>query len=129
MRVRVLIIDNEPRWLDYAKGDLHKFEIAIASDFITALEELKKNKFELVIVSSNYLEVLETIFKKHPSIRAVVVTICPSTREARDAYRFGALRYFPKSFKSRDLFDHVKDAIPNYQRYERERASRDEKKA
>ncbi|RPJ27450.1 MAG: response regulator [Chloroflexi bacterium] len=113
MKVRILIIDNEPRWLDFVKSDLHKFEIVVAPDTKTALAELKKDKFDLVIASSSNLEVLKTISEKYSSKRVVVTTVRPSTQEARDAYRLGALRYFPKSFSPKDLFNHVKDVIPN----------------
>lgn len=111
MKVRILIIDNEPRWLDFVKNDLHKFEIVVAPDIKTALAELKKDNFELVIASSNNLEILETISKEYSDKRVVVTTVRPSTREARDAYRLGALRYFPKSFSPKDLLNHVKDVI------------------
>lgn len=111
MKVRILIIDNEPRWLDFVKNDLHKFEIVVAPDIQTALAELKKDNFELVIASSNNLEILETISKEYSDKRVVVTTVRPSTREARDAYRLGALRYFPKSFSPKDLLNHVKDVI------------------
>ncbi len=112
MKVRILIIDNEPRWLDFVKNDLHTFEIVVAPDAKTALAELKKDKFELVIASSNNLEILETISKKYSDKRVVVTTVQPSTREARDAYRLGALRYFSKSFNPKDLLNHVTEVIP-----------------
>ena len=113
MKVRILIIDNEPRWLEFVKSDLRKFEIVVAPDVKTALAELRKDKFELVIASSNNLEVLETISKKYSSKRVVVTTVRPSTKEARDAYRLGAIRYFPKSFSPKDLLNHVKEVIPS----------------
>lgn len=112
MKVRILIIDNEPRWLDFVKNDLHKFEIVVAPDTKTALAELKKDKFDLVIASSKNLEILETISEKYSDKRVVVTTVQPSTREARDAYRLGAVRYFSKSFNPKDLLNHVKDVIP-----------------
>lgn len=58
MKVRILIIDNEPRWLNFAKSDLDKFEIIVAPDADTALAELKKDQFDLVIASSSNLDVL-----------------------------------------------------------------------
>jgi DNA-binding NtrC family response regulator len=111
MKVRILIIDNEPRWLDFVKSDLHNFEFVIAPDAETALVELKKDKFELVINSSNNLEILETILKEYSVKHVIVTTVRPSTREARDAYRLGAIRYFPKSFNPQNLFNHVKEVI------------------
>jgi DNA-binding NtrC family response regulator len=111
--VRILIIDNEPRWLDFVRNDLNKFEIVVAPDIKTALAELKNDKFDLVIASSNNLEVLKIISDKYSDKRVIVTTVRPSTREARDVYRLGAIRYFPKSFGPNNLFNHVKEVIPN----------------
>ena len=30
MKGRILIIDDEPRWIDFARSDLSKFEIVVA---------------------------------------------------------------------------------------------------
>ena len=113
MKARILIIDNEPRWLDFAKNDLDKFEIVVASDSPAALSELKDDQFDLVIASSNNLDVLKEIAEKFSDKRVVVTTVRPNTREALDAYRLGAMRYFPKSFSPRNLLDHVRAVIPN----------------
>lgn len=113
MKVRILIIDNEPRWLKFVKSDLNIFEIVVAPNTKKALAKLKRDKFDLVIASSKNLEILETISKKYSDKRVVVTTVQPTTREARDAYRLGAVRYFPKSFNPKDLLNHVKDVIPN----------------
>src|SRR5512137_15694 len=107
MKTRILIIDNEPRWLNFAKSDLGKFEIVVARNVDSALAKLKRNRFDLVIASSNNLDVLREIAEKYADKRVVVTTIHPSTREALDVYRLGALRYFPKSFSPKDLFNHV----------------------
>jgi DNA-binding NtrC family response regulator len=109
MKIRMLIIDNEPRWLDFVKNELHTFEIVVAPDIETALKELGKDQFELVVASSNNLEVLETISQKYSDKSLVVTTIQPNTREARDVYRLGAIRYFPKSFTPKDLSKHVSE--------------------
>lgn len=112
MKARILIIDDEPRWVNFAKNDLSsKFEIVVAQDKKTALAELEADQFDLVIASSRRLDVLEIIRKKYSDKRVVVTTVQPTTQEALSAYRLGAIRYFPKSFSPRDLFNHIKELI------------------
>jgi DNA-binding response OmpR family regulator len=113
MKARILIIDNEPRWLDFARNDLGKFEIVVAPDSATALAELEADQFDLVIASSNNLDILKEISEKFADKRVVVTTIRPNTREALDAYRLGAMRYFPKSFSPKDLLNRVREVIPH----------------
>jgi DNA-binding response OmpR family regulator len=111
MKVRILIIDDEPRWIDFVKSDLGKFEIVVAPDTAKALAELEADQFDLVIASSRRLDVLEIIAQKYSDKRVVVTTVQPTTQEALTAYRLGAIRYFAKSFSPRDLFSRVKEII------------------
>ncbi len=111
MKTRILIIDDEPRWIDFAKSDLSKFEIVVAPDTKTALAELEANLFDLVIASSRRLDALEIIARRYSDKLVVVTTVQPTTREALAAYRLGAMRYFAKSFGSQDLFEHVREVI------------------
>ena len=111
MKARVLIIGDEPRWIDFVKSDLSKFEIVVAPDTETALAELEANRFDLVIASSRRLDALEIIARKYSDKRVVVTTVNPTTQEALTAYRLGAIRYFAKSFSRRDLFNRVRDVV------------------
>jgi DNA-binding NtrC family response regulator len=36
----------------------------------------------------------------------------PTTQEALQAYRMGAIRYFPKSFSQQDLLNNIKEVLP-----------------
>lgn len=111
MSARILLIDDEPRWIDFAKSDLSKFEIVVVPDTQTALAELEAGQFDLVIASSRRLDTLEAIARKYTDKRVLVTTVQPSTQEALVAYRLGAIRYFTKSFGRRDLFERVREAI------------------
>jgi len=111
IRLRILIIDDEPLWLSYAKRDLDGFETVVALDKKTALAELETGQFDLIIASSRSLDVVEVIARRYSYTRVVVTTVQPTIREAVAAYRVGAIRYFPKSFGRQDLFNHVRDVI------------------
>ena len=111
-KIRILIIDDEPHWLNFARDDLGKFEVIVAPDTETALAELEADQFDLVIASSRRLDVLEVIAEKYSDKRVVVTTVQPTTQEALAAYRLGAMRYFAKSFGHQDLFERVKEVIP-----------------
>ena len=113
MKARILIIDDEPRWINFAKDDLDKFEIVIAASADEAIAELEADQFDLVIASSRRLDVLEVIAEKYADKRVVVTTVQPTTQEALAAYRLGALRYFAKSFRRRDLSEKVEEVIPD----------------
>lgn len=114
MKFRILLVDDEPCWINFAHDDLSKrrFEIVVAPNTEQALEELRKDRFDLIIASSRRLDVLQVIAEKYADKKVVVTTMYPTTEEALSAYRLGALRYFAKSFGQRDLFDQVQEVIP-----------------
>jgi DNA-binding response OmpR family regulator len=113
MTIRILIIDNEPRWINFARTDLGGFEIVVAPDLDTARKELEADQFDLVIASSGYLSILEDISKNFSDKQVVVTTVKPNTREALDAYRKGAKRYITKSFREKDLLKNVRELVPS----------------
>ena len=112
MNIRILIIDNEPRWINFARNDLGGFEIVVAPDIDTAMKELEADQFDLVIASSGYLAILEDISEKFSDKQVVVTTVKPNTQEALDAYRKGAKRYITKSFQEQDLLKNVRELVP-----------------
>jgi DNA-binding NarL/FixJ family response regulator len=112
MVVRILIIDSEPRWIDFAKRDLGVFEIVVAKTEEEAIAELEQDQFDLVIASAASLNILRIISEEYSEKKVVVTTVQPSTQEALQAYRLGAIRYFPKSFSQRDLLNNIKEVLP-----------------
>jgi DNA-binding response OmpR family regulator len=108
MKIRILVIDNEPRWINFAQDDLGGFEIVVAHDLDAARKELKENQFDLVIACSEYLPILEEISGRFSDKRVVVTTVKPNTQEALDGYRKGAKRYITKSFREKDLLRNVR---------------------
>lgn len=118
MKARILIIDDEPRWLEFARSDLSRFEIVVAKDVDTAICLLEDDQFDLIIASSRRLDALEVIARRFSDKPVVVTTVQPTTKEALAAYRLGALRYFPKSFGPEDLLERVTEVISGSSREE-----------
>ncbi len=112
-KIKILIVDDEPRWVEFARKDLSNFAIVVAKDKQTALERLEENDYDLVIASARRLDVLEEIRKKRAQKRVIVMTIQPTTTEALNAFRLGATRYLPKSFSPQELLSRVKEIIPS----------------
>ena len=112
MNTRILMIDNEPHWIKFAKNDLGECEIVVAPDIETALEKLEENQFDLVIASSGHLKILGDIAKRFSDKKVVVTTVRPNTQEALEAYREGAVRYITKSFHKQDLLNDVRKVVP-----------------
>lgn len=112
MIARILIIDDEPRWINFARDNLGTtFEVEVATDLEEALAKLKKDRYDLIIASSRRLDALEAIGKEFPEKRVVVATGQPTTREAISIYRLGALDYFAKDFRREVVSDKICEAI------------------
>ena len=112
MTTHILAVDDEPRWLAFAQDDLGaNFDVEVASDLETTLALLKKKSYDLIISSSRRLDVLKAINEKYPEERVVVATGQPTTREAIDIYRLGALDYFAKDFRRDVISTKIREAI------------------
>ncbi len=112
MTARLLIIDDEPRWIQFAKGDLAAtFEVDIATDLEEVLDKLKNDGYDLLIASSRRQDVLAAISKDYPDKRVIVATGQPTTGEAISMYRFGILDYFAKDFRFEVVSQKILEAI------------------
>lgn len=110
---RILIVDDEPRWVSFAMNDLDGFELTIAAGVDDAIDKLEADRFDLVIASARYIEVVRTIAERFQNKRVVVATAQPTTQEALHAFRLGARNYWPKTFQPRSLYDQVESLDAN----------------
>ncbi len=110
MTRRILIIDDEPRWLEFAQRDLvGRYEVEVAKDATAALEKLRVANYDLIIASTRRLDVVEKIRREHIDKPIMVMTIRPTTQEASQVYSLGATRYVSKSFGPSDLYRRVSE--------------------
>lgn len=112
--IRILVIDDEPRWIDFIQKQFGAFEIVIARSEEEAACRIHENRFSLVIANARWLNALKGMgkaFSQKYSDKTVVVTVKPSIDEALQAYQVGAL-YTPKSFNPRHFLAQIREVMP-----------------
>lgn len=108
---RILMVDDEAFWIDFAVHNLDSFDVVVARSQEEAVEHLKRSSFAAVILDAHYLPFVREI---RPTLheRVAVATLAPTVSEARNAYREGASHYFAKSFSRHDLLRELKEVLP-----------------
>jgi len=100
MPAHILIIDDEPNWIDFAAADLDQiFDVELATNLEAVRQKLNEDRYELIIVGSGHSDILKIIREDYPGNRVVVATGQESIREAINVFRLGALDYFAKDFQ------------------------------
>jgi DNA-binding NtrC family response regulator len=112
MTTRILMIDDEPNWIEFIRGNLGpRFVVEVANDLETALAMLDKKSYKLIIASSRRLDLLKSIREQCPAARMVVATAQETTSEAINTFRLGAVDYFPKDFQRESVSNTIRNAI------------------
>lgn len=111
MSARILIIDDEPRWIEFTTKLGNGFKIEVAQDLKTALSKLDRNAYDLVIASARCTDILTAINKRHPETRIAIATGQPTTREAITMYRLGVYDYFAKDFRQEVVSERIQEAV------------------
>lgn len=114
MKLRILVIDDEPRWINFTRKNPELFNIIAVSDVKTAMRELAANEIDIVIASAHHLDTLKVIHERYANKPIMVTTVEPSGQEARQAYRSGAWRYVAKSFDYAELFRNINNMFHFY---------------
>jgi len=101
--VRVLIVDDEKniRLMLGAALEAMRHDVSLASNSATALEELKRAAFDVVLLDlrlsqESGLDLLEEILRLSPRAAVILVTAYASVETAVEAMRRGAFDYLPK---------------------------------
>lgn len=111
MKQSILIVDDQPEWLEFARDELQEYKLEVAKSSKAALQKLGKKRYDLIITNIRRLDVLQALADQYPENHVVVMTISPSTREAATAYRLGAMDYFPRSFQPQSVLAVVEEAM------------------
>lgn len=115
---RILVIDDEPSIRELLKDFFtgRGFEVETSQDGETALNLLKENKFDLLLLDlmmpgMNGLDVLREIASENLTIPSIMITAFASVSTAVEAMKLGAFDYITKPFVLEDVYLTVKRAL------------------
>ncbi len=102
---RILVVDDDPLMRQFLQELLKRLgkEVTLASDGEQAIEELKKESFDLILTDwkmpcKNGLEVVQAAKKFHPSSFVILMSAFGSIDSAVEAIKYGAFHYLIKPF-------------------------------
>src|SRR5947207_9730593 len=113
---RVLVVDDERSMREVLAIALRQagYDVTVAEDGDAAVEQLRKERFDLVVTDlrmrdTDGLAVLKAARERAPETVVVVVTAYASTETAVEAMKLGAYDYVTKPFK----LDEIRVTIAN----------------
>src|SRR4030042_500980 len=104
MRIlRVLLVDDDPKFLDFAKEVLAnaKYSVTTASDFETAASFLHSQRGKTVVLADlkvgkeSALDFMEEMLKKFPQIPFTLLCHSPPLESVIEALKQGASAFLP----------------------------------
>lgn len=113
---KILVVDDEKSMREFLEIMLEKdgYEVSCADSGVTALEAIRRQKFDLVITDIRMkpidgLEVLRQCKAISPNTAVIIISAYASAETAVVAMKEGAYDYLPKPFK----IDEMRTAITN----------------
>jgi putative two-component system response regulator len=118
IKQHILIVDDERQIRDLigAIVDMENYSFSLAEDAETALEELGKRHFDLLISDINMkgmsgVELLAIVHKKYPDLAVIMVTGIDDRGTAIETLHAGAYGYVTKPFQANELIINVSNAL------------------
>ena len=117
-RPRILIVDDEEiarKNLSHVLGK-ELYEVVTAPDAEQGLRELALSDFDVVLTDLRMgkvggMELLETVRRRHPDTRVIIVTGFATVPSAIEAIKKGAFNYITKPYKLDEVRDTVRQAL------------------
>ncbi len=117
-QARVLVIDDE----EIARKNLshvltrENYEVVVAPDAETGLAELHAAEFDVVLTDLRMgrvsgMDLLETVKKRYPETRVIMVTGYATVQSAIEAMKKGAFHYITKPYKLDEVRETVRQAV------------------
>ena len=94
----------------------HGMQVTTCLNALQALEELKKNDFDLVVTDfmmpdMDGLELLAHIRQEYPKMKVIMITAHGSVQHAVRTMKSGAIDYIPKPFSLEVLVARVEEVL------------------
>ena len=114
---KILVVDDDQTLRETLKSSLefHDFIVSTASDGLAAVDAVRNEAFELVVMDVNMpnmngIEALKEIKKISPSVIVIILTAYSNINDAVDAVKEGAYNYLEKPIKHDHLASLIKRA-------------------
>ena len=121
--MKLLIVDDEIEICDFLKSffEERNYEVKTASSGRAALTAVEQFKPSIVLLDIKMpgmdgTQVLETIKKKFPRIKVIMVTALETNEKIEEAVRLGADNYITKPLSLEYLEKEVQEKISNLSR-------------
>tara|TARA_B100000925_G_scaffold290490_1_gene275818 strand:+ start:4672 stop:6159 length:1488 start_codon:yes stop_codon:yes gene_type:complete len=115
---KILVVDDDQTLRETLRNSLefHDFVVSTAEDGLKAVEEVRQNEFDLVVMDVNMpnmngIEALKEIKKINSSVIVIILTAYSNINDAVDAVKEGAYNYLEKPIKHDHLASLIKRAI------------------
>ncbi|MCM4167212.1 Transcriptional regulatory protein WalR [Arenibacter antarcticus] len=121
MKKKILVIEDNPMVVKSLEFKLLKegYDVSIAIDGRSAMEQLEANKFDLILtdlmlpfVSGSQL--IEHIKKNHPNIPIIVLSTATQEDIITEAFTMGVDDFITKPFSPNELALRVKRSIGSF---------------
>jgi DNA-binding NtrC family response regulator len=129
--IRLLIVDDEPDFLDALKErlELRDFDVAVAADGDQALGLCEDDLFDIALVDLKMpgmdgKELLSRLKAAHEFLEVIILTGHGSLGSAVECAKLGAFSYLPKPYELEELLAVLRDAYA--QRLRRKFAAHEE---
>ena len=117
-KARVLVVDDE----EIARKNLvhvldrEGYDVSSAPDAESGLRELERLEFDVVLTDLRMgkvggMDLLETVRRRHPETRVIIVTGFATVPSAIEAMKKGAFHYITKPYKLDEVRDMVRQAL------------------
>ena len=114
MNCKILLVDDEETMVKYLSRRLIRrgFDVSVAYNGLSALEEIKKNDFDLVLLDvlmpgMDGIETLKEIKKIKPETEVIMLTGHASVEVGIEGMKAGAFNYILKPFDPNALVEEI----------------------
>jgi two-component system, NtrC family, response regulator HydG len=115
---KILVVDDDQTLRETLKNSLefHDFYVSAAEDGLKAVEQVRRDEFDLVVMDVNMpnmngIEALKEIKKINSSIIVIILTAYSNINDAVEVVKEGAYNYLEKPIKHDHLATLIKRAI------------------
>jgi DNA-binding NtrC family response regulator len=129
--MKILVVDDEDIVLESCQAvfELHGFEAQFAPSADKALEVMKNNGFDLLLIDvkmpkKDGMYLMRKIKEQWPDIPIIVMSGYYTTETIQEAMRMGAATFIAKPFEPDELMETIRKVIAKEERHGKEEGPR-----